>query len=362
MSTALSRLPAPLVPKSGFGYSTETDPAIYKAFSYLPKITVITPNFNYGRFLEQTIRSVLAQNYPNLEFLIMDGSSSDNSVDIIKMYEPYGISGWISEKDNGTFDANNKGLARMTGDYWCVLNSDDTLLDKGLFYVVERLNKPGEKPEWITGGVVLTNQDYVVVDKLMPEPPEPLAGYTFAQSCWIYHPSTFLSKKVYEVIGRFRANDVMDYDYWVRMERVRYFPEVIPHFIATLHFHPDCKSYNYIRILKTMKEVVEGLYNEQQHELSFDQIAAYKKRIKEWDLLYLQTLIKASIFEKKIGSAFKQLLYTSLTYPEQVFTRWFWGANKRLITGVKEHEFNMMMFLKESKVKEDAAPEQDSAA
>lgn len=98
------------------------------------KITIITPSFNQGKYIEQSILSVLNQNYPNLEYIIIDGGSTDETLNIISKYSPY-LTYWISEKDKGQSDAINKGLQISTGDIINWLNSDDTLAPFSLFQI-----------------------------------------------------------------------------------------------------------------------------------------------------------------------------------------------------------------------------------
>jgi hypothetical protein len=102
---------------------TTSDPA-GSAMAELPKISLVTPSYNQGRFLEATITSILSQNYPNLEYIIVDGGSTDDSVEIIKKYAHH-LAFWCSEKDKGQYDALNKGLSRATGEVMAWLNSDD---------------------------------------------------------------------------------------------------------------------------------------------------------------------------------------------------------------------------------------------
>ena len=109
-----------------------------------PKITIITPSFNQGHFIEQTLDSVLSQQYPNLEYLIFDGGSSDNSVEIIRKYEKY-LTYWTSEKDRGQSHAINKGLQRATGILVNWLNSDDYYEKDTLFKVAAHFEDENTK-------------------------------------------------------------------------------------------------------------------------------------------------------------------------------------------------------------------------
>ncbi len=111
--------------------------------SKLPKISIITPSYNQGKFLEQTILSVLGQNYPNLEYGIMDGGSTDNSVAIIKKYES-DLSFWVSQKDGGQAAAINDGFSKCTGDIFMWLNSDDMLMPQVLHYIAKKYQEKGD--------------------------------------------------------------------------------------------------------------------------------------------------------------------------------------------------------------------------
>ena len=114
-----------------------------------PKISIITPSYNQAEYLETTIQSVLSQNYPNLEYIIMDGGSTDGSVDIIKKYAGK-LKYWVSEKDGGIYYALQKGFEISTGEIMGWINSDDILYNKALFTIAE-VFEIDKNIEWITG-------------------------------------------------------------------------------------------------------------------------------------------------------------------------------------------------------------------
>src|SRR5688500_17087320 len=118
------KLPEPPPGRTGWPWTSEAAqlPARMSNGQPWPRITIVTPSYQQGRFLEETIRSVLPQGYPNLEYLVIDGGSSDESVEVIKRYEPW-LSYWASEKDRGQTHAIAKGLERATGEIFQWINS-----------------------------------------------------------------------------------------------------------------------------------------------------------------------------------------------------------------------------------------------
>lgn len=138
-----------------------------------PKITIVTPTYNSARFLERTIESVISQNYPNLEYMIIDGGSTDDTLDIIKQYEEH-LAYWVSEPDNGMYDAIQKGFDRATGDIMCWLNSDDLYFGWTLEIVGEIFTQ-FEVVDWIT-----SNQLMFIDENDLPRVSSQVPGYSQA--------------------------------------------------------------------------------------------------------------------------------------------------------------------------------------
>ena len=129
-----------------------------------PRLTVITPSFNQAKYLEKTILSVLNQHYPNLEYFIMDGGSTDGSLAIIKKYEPY-LAGWVSEKDRGQTDAINKGIRRATGDYIAFQNSDDVFAPHAFDQVANAWRKHPTTDVFF-GDMYITDERDVILEEM----------------------------------------------------------------------------------------------------------------------------------------------------------------------------------------------------
>lgn len=181
-------------------------------FMTLPKISIITPSFNQARFLEETIISVLNQNYLNLEYIIIDGGSTDGSVEIIKKYEKH-LAYWISEKDNGQSEAINKGLKKSSGEIVAWLNSDD-LYFQDTFSTVAKVFTENPDVDLIYGDVENFYSDgrtESYINKMF-EPND------FLSRVAIHQPSVFWRKKIHEETGYLdeTLHYLMDYDLWMR--------------------------------------------------------------------------------------------------------------------------------------------------
>jgi len=186
-----------------------------------PRISLVTPVFNSARYIEQTIQSVLAQNYPSLEYFIIDGGSTDGTLDIIRKYESQ-ISGWISEPDSGMYDALNKGFARTTGEVMGWISATDMLQVGGLS-VVGSVFRDLPEVEWITGRPTHFNEEGQVYN-VDPVPRWTRIRYLAGFNRYIQQESTFWRRSLWEKAGGYvdasgRYGIVADFELWVRFFR-----------------------------------------------------------------------------------------------------------------------------------------------
>ena len=192
MAGNLTKLPPPPANKSGWPWTEETPPSVYASHQDWPRISIITPSFNQVRFVEETIRSVLLQNYPNLQFIIIDGGSSDGSKQIIESYREW-IDYWVSEPDGGQSDAINKGLKIADGEWRNWLNSDDSLMTKALHSIASAAIECAARPALITGSLSVLNDsgETTCAPKLGLDRPneEQLVNHRVAQPAMFYQAS-----------------------------------------------------------------------------------------------------------------------------------------------------------------------------
>lgn len=212
----------------------------------LPKISIVTPSYNQANFIRATIDSVLSQDYPNFEYFVVDGGSTDGTLEILKSYGKK--LNWVSQKDRGQADAINKGLRKAKGDVLAYLNSDD-------IYLPGTLRRVGEyyahtQADWITGDCLTidengreskANKIISLYKRFLMFFYSPLT-LRIADSM-LPQPSTFWSRKAWDKVGEFneKYHYVMDYDYWLRMSKY-YVPQDLKAPLSGFRFQIDSKS------------------------------------------------------------------------------------------------------------------------
>ena len=204
-----------------------------------PKITIVTPSYNQGQYLEETIQSVLGQCYPNLEYIIMDGGSTDNSVEIIRKYEKH-LAYWVSGPDGGQSTAINTGFARSTGDILAWLNSDDTYLPGALRFAAEQIDV--RQPEMLFGNCVhlLEGSSYCVgSDVVWAHHVDDLRVVSYA-----IQPSTFWTRLAWEQVGPLKEEMTyaFDWDWFLCAQQVGIIFNPFDQYLSVYRFHQAHKS------------------------------------------------------------------------------------------------------------------------
>jgi glycosyltransferase involved in cell wall biosynthesis len=201
-------------------------------------VSLVTPSFNQGPFLRRTIESVLGQSYPHLEYIVVDGGSTDESVEILRSYGDR--FGWVSEPDRGQTHAINKGFARARGSILGFLCSDDLLVAGTVEKVVDYFV---QNPEWdvLYGRGQLINAEDQVLGLYETEP---FSYKRLARACYICQPAAFWRARVAQKIGPLneRFNHSMDYEYWLRMARAGCRIEHVPDILASSRVHDGSRT------------------------------------------------------------------------------------------------------------------------
>jgi glycosyltransferase involved in cell wall biosynthesis len=198
-----------------------------------PLVSIVTPCFNAARFIEETIESVLAQDYPNIEYIVMDGGSTDGTVEILKRYA--GRIRYVSEPDGGAADAINKGFARTHGEIFTYVNADDVLLPGAVATAVERFE----------GDVVYGDAAWIDESgaRLRAYPVRDFDAALLARECFICQPASFIRREAFEHSGGMDPTLQLTFDYelWMRLAKTCKFRR-IPGELALSRMHRDNKS------------------------------------------------------------------------------------------------------------------------
>jgi glycosyltransferase involved in cell wall biosynthesis len=204
----------------------------------VPLVTVVTPSFNQGRFIRATIESVLNQDYPRIEYLVMDGGSTDETVSILREYS--GRIRWVSEPDRGQAHAINKGWRQSSGSIVAYLNSDDVYLPGAIARGVAALDAHPEAAA-VYGEGYHVDEAGVILERY---PTEPFDADRLREACYICQPTVFLRRDCVERVGYLDESlrYCMDYDLWIRLARTGKVMRYTPHYFASTRLHADAKT------------------------------------------------------------------------------------------------------------------------
>ena len=290
----------------------------------LPAITIITPSFNQAGYLEQTMRSVLDQGYPKLQYIVVDGGSRDGSPEIIARYADR-LAWWTSEPDRGQVHAINKGLARVEGEVFAFLNSDDLYLPGALAAVGAHFSAHPEC-DWLCGDTLFFGEGHEtrLFEAIVPTS----AGQALSWAAHAPQPGMFWRRRV--LTGEIRGFDerwnyCFDHEFYVRLllagHRCRHLP--VP--LAAYRLHAESKTVS----------------SSECFDREFDEIArAYEDRLAGRERRWTRStrIFRASYAASTRGEAeaAARLLLTALAeYPESLATRLFWGCLRRWFRGMR---------------------------
>lgn len=236
----LFQLPTPPPGKTGWPWTEETPqlPETMPDGSPWPRISIVTPSFNQGQFIEETIRSVLLQCYPNLEYIIIDGGSTDNSVEIIRRYEPW-LAYWVSEPDQGQGYAINRGFEWSTGEIMAWINSDDFYAPAAFKMVAEVFIQSNK--DWVAGNCYTLELDgRISSGRGNPEP----QIETWFVSCPYAQPGIFWKRSLWEGTNKIdvKLHYSFDYELWLQFAQKQLFPYWIESHLAFFRKHHHSKT------------------------------------------------------------------------------------------------------------------------
>ncbi|KQM63945.1 hypothetical protein ASE74_12315 [Pedobacter sp. Leaf216] len=231
----LQNLPKPNSLQVGWPWYVQVKPEIYDKNSSWPKLTIVTPSYNQEKFIEQTIRSVLLQNYPNLEYIIIDGGSTDNTKSIIEKYADW-ISFFEIKKDNGQGHAINKGFSLASGTYYAWINSDDYYLENTFYKVISKFMFTNAECVYGYSQSFDREKNEISLNKTLP------LIDTFIRMPTLQQPSTFWLSKIHQPIWEELVCS-LDYELWLRMLKGKK-KKIIKEPLAVAHVHQEAKTHN----------------------------------------------------------------------------------------------------------------------
>lgn len=283
-------------------------------------MTVVTPSYNQGRFIRETIESILSQDYVPIEFMVMDGGSTDETVEILKGYE--GCFFWVSEKDRGQSNAINKGWSRSRGEILAWLNSDDIYLPGAISKAVAFLENHSEVGAVYGEGYHIAEEGRI----LERYPTEPYDWQRLKETCYICQPTVFIRRAVIQDVG-FLDEELkycMDYDLWFRIGK-KYAFGYLPDYLASTRFYPETKTMG--QRVAVHKEILEVVYRH-HHTVPPSWVYGYGHALLERYLDRSKPWVNPIFIFGLIGLSLWKFLEYNRRVPLSEYRRWWeWLKN-----------------------------------
>lgn len=319
--TAIADLPRLDQSKTGFPWTEGTDQQ-FDANKKYPKLSIVVPSFNQGHFIEETLRTILLQFYPNLELIVVDGGSKDETVSILQAYDAF-IDYWVSEPDNGQSNAINKGLAQASGVWLAFMNSDDGYLKNTFYDVLNRLTNE----DFIYGnqgfvGKTMQHPKLRISKAIYPLEVSKLLRFFKSVDFIIPSQSVFFSRKLFGQVGYFDEglHYGMDFDWYVRaaLQQPKTLFNDFPTYFYRLDEHAKTAKYNwrgFHEVVAIARKYSSSLSKTDQKRLERE--IAYDIKLRE-------------VFSDRKTVNFKTLKDWFLANPSEAFRdRRYWGMIKK---------------------------------
>lgn len=286
----------------------------------LPTISLVTPSYNQGEYIEETIVSVLSQDFPEIEYMVVDGGSTDGTVDILRKYES-DLAWWVSERDRGQSHAINKGLRRSTGEILGYLNSDDTLTEGTLWKVAEAFREhPRDDLIVSWAGEVHGARE----ERILP-PADPRLTTWLRTTYCLLQPSTFWSRALYERAGGFREDLHFCFD-------KEFFLKCIFD-LGTYEARRDWVAARF-RVHDASKTSRLQDLNRHENEMLWEEFRnrpPYDRRLRKEQRQEQARVAIGDALDQGAGPAARKLARLALRSPDQVVTRMYAGAWRRVL-------------------------------
>jgi glycosyltransferase involved in cell wall biosynthesis len=296
-----------------------------------PRISIITPSLNQSRFIEETICSVLHQEYPNLEYIIVDGGSSDGSLDIIRRFE-HRLSYWVSEPDRGQAHALNKGLRLATGEIVAYINSDDVYFPHALATAADAF-RSNPDALWLCSPCLAQDERSHTTSVLTPQVPKDPATWLFKPSGQPYcfpQPGVFLRKRLIDELGEFREDlhYSFDYEYFQRILFAGLRPLELATTMAMFRVHDASKTGSSSAGFAADDVTVAELYFDRVSRSNQQRLLRQKHAVMAW-----RTVDQCAQVARSRGAmmALRVLVKRVLLDPQLLRYRPVWGALRRLL-------------------------------